>query len=80
MAAAAKDLDIVKGRLRIEALDVTKLALMRPDGHLGPYIFRDPFAEGYKERVQNDCVHWCLPGPIDTWNEILLEIVKTWRH
>ncbi|CAN4087534.1 unnamed protein product [Withania somnifera] len=22
------------------------------------------------------CVHWCLPGPIDTWNEILLQVIK----
>lgn len=77
---AAKEMEATKGRLRIEALDVTKLALMRPDGHPGPYMNPNPFAEGKKERVQNDCVHWCLPGPIDSWNEILLEIVKRWRH
>ncbi|KAK4261277.1 hypothetical protein QN277_004299 [Acacia crassicarpa] len=66
---------------RLEALDVTKLALMRPDGHPGPYMNPFPFANGghNQERVQNDCVHWCLPGPIDTWNEIFLEMVKKWR-
>uniref|UniRef100_A0A0A9HQF3 Trichome birefringence-like C-terminal domain-containing protein n=1 Tax=Arundo donax TaxID=35708 RepID=A0A0A9HQF3_ARUDO len=37
-----------------------------------------PFAGGERERVPNDCVHWCLPGPIDTWNEILLQFVKRW--
>ncbi|KAJ9172078.1 hypothetical protein P3X46_015365 [Hevea brasiliensis] len=66
--------------LRLEALDVTKLSLMRPDGHPGPYMYPFPFANGVTERVQNDCVHWCLPGPIDTWNEILLEVIKRWDY
>lgn len=63
---------------RVEALDVTKLSLMRPDGHPGPYMHPFPFANGVKDRVQNDCVHWCLPGPVDTWNQILLEVMKRW--
>lgn len=62
--------------LRLEILDVTKLSLMRPDGHPGPYMYPFPFANGVQERVQNDCVHWCLPGPIDTWNQILLEVIR----
>ncbi|XP_072979348.1 xyloglucan O-acetyltransferase 1-like [Typha angustifolia] len=76
VAAAAKN---AKG-VRIEALDVTKLALLRADGHPGPYMYPNPFAGGVKDRVQNDCVHWCLPGPIDTWNEILLEMIKRWKN
>ncbi|XP_020218005.1 protein ALTERED XYLOGLUCAN 4 [Cajanus cajan] len=67
------------GRLRLEALDVTKLALLRPDGHPGPYMNPSPLVNGNVERVQNDCVHWCLPGPIDTWNEIFLEMIKNWE-
>ncbi|KAL5552949.1 hypothetical protein UlMin_040350 [Ulmus minor] len=66
--------------IKVEALDVTKLSLMRPDGHPGPYMHPNPFANGVTEgRVQNDCVHWCLPGPIDTWNEILLDMMKKWH-
>ncbi|XWS34854.1 hypothetical protein CRYUN_Cryun21dG0072700 [Craigia yunnanensis] len=64
--------------LRLEILDVTKLSLMRPDGHPGPYMYPFPFANGVQERIQNDCVHWCLPGPIDTWNQILLEVIRKW--
>ncbi|KAL9328084.1 hypothetical protein ACSQ67_003087 [Phaseolus vulgaris] len=67
-------------RLRLEALDVTKLAFLRPDGHPGPYMNPSPFVNGNARHVQNDCVHWCLPGPIDTWNEILLEIMKNWEN
>ncbi|EPS67354.1 hypothetical protein M569_07422, partial [Genlisea aurea] len=59
----------------VEALDVTTLAMTRPDGHPGPYMYPFPFANGVPERVQNDCVHWCLPGPIDTWNQILLDAI-----
>ncbi|CAK9182487.1 unnamed protein product [Ilex paraguariensis] len=64
---------------RLEALDVTKLSLLRPDGHPGPYMYPFPFANGVTERVHNDCVHWCLPGPVDTWNEILLDVMKRWE-
>lgn len=67
------------GRVRITALDVTRLASLRPDGHPGPYMHPFPFANGVQDRVQHDCVHWCLPGPIDTWNEIMLEIMKGWQ-
>ncbi|KAM0914393.1 hypothetical protein ACQ4PT_011580 [Festuca glaucescens] len=63
------------GPLRFAALDVTKLANLRPDGHPGPYMRNDPFAGGMDARVQNDCVHWCMPGPIDTFNEILLQTI-----
>ncbi|KAH7515766.1 hypothetical protein FEM48_Zijuj10G0061000 [Ziziphus jujuba var. spinosa] len=65
--------------LNLEALDVTKLSLLRPDGHPGPYMYPFPFANGVPDRVQNDCVHWCLPGPVDTWNEIFLEMMKIWE-
>ncbi|KAG9440343.1 hypothetical protein H6P81_020508 [Aristolochia fimbriata] len=64
--------------VRVEVVDVTGLSLLRPDGHPGPYMYKDPFANGVGERVQNDCVHWCLPGPVDTWNEIMLELMKRW--
>ncbi|OIV94525.1 hypothetical protein TanjilG_25587 [Lupinus angustifolius] len=68
------------GGVKLEALDITKLALLRPDGHPGNYMYPFPFANGVPERVQNDCVHWCLPGPIDTWNEIFLELMKKWEE
>jgi hypothetical protein len=64
------------GGIRFEVLDVTELALLRPDGHPGAYMKPFPFANGVSEYVQNDCFHWCLPGPIDTWNEIFLEMMK----
>lgn len=62
--------------VRFQVLDVSRMALLRPDGHPGPYMNPNPFASGVGEKVQNDCVHWCLPGPIDSWNEILFDLIK----
>ncbi|KAJ0053621.1 hypothetical protein Pint_02652 [Pistacia integerrima] len=51
-------------------MDVTKATLMRPDGHPGEF-WGNKWMKGY-----NDCVHWCLPGPIDVWNEFLMAILE----
>ncbi|GJN29193.1 hypothetical protein PR202_gb17390 [Eleusine coracana subsp. coracana] len=55
----------------VKVLDVTKLATVRPDGHPGVYVRRDPYTRGVPERVQSDCLHFFMPGPVDTFNEIL---------
>ena len=39
------------GGLRLEALDVTKLAWLRPDGHPGAYMNPFPFANGVPKCV-----------------------------
>ncbi|XP_038981284.1 protein trichome birefringence-like 26 isoform X2 [Phoenix dactylifera] len=57
---------------RLKLLDSYHLSLLRPDGHPGPYRKLHP---DISKRPQNDCLHWCLPGPIDTWNNLLMEIV-----
>jgi hypothetical protein len=76
--AAGADATALRAGLAVEALQVTRLAAMRPDGHPGLYTRAFPLAGGARERMPNDCVHWCLPGPVDTWNEILLQFVKRW--
>ncbi|KZV57455.1 protein ALTERED XYLOGLUCAN 4-like [Dorcoceras hygrometricum] len=53
-----------------EVLDVTEIMLMRPDGHPGLH-WGNVWMKGY-----SDCVHWCLPGPIDTWNQLMLAMIK----
>ncbi|KAK6913454.1 Trichome birefringence-like, N-terminal domain [Dillenia turbinata] len=61
-----------KKGLRFRMIDTTEPMLMRPDGH--------PNYHGHtpgKNKSRADCVHWCLPGPIDTWNELLLQMLKT---
>ncbi|KAK6255652.1 Trichome birefringence-like [Theobroma cacao] len=52
-------------------LNTTEIMWLRPDGHPNSY--------GHsmnRNATVNDCVHWCLPGPIDTWNEFLLYLMK----
>ncbi|KAF8413296.1 hypothetical protein HHK36_001274 [Tetracentron sinense] len=61
--------------VKLKLFDTTHLSLFRPDGHPGPYRQFHPFAEDKNAKVQNDCLHWCLPGPIDSWNDLLMEMV-----
>ncbi|KAL9684648.1 hypothetical protein QQ045_022089 [Rhodiola kirilowii] len=66
---AAEEIAKDKG-LEFRLLDTTRAMIMRPDGHPNHYG-HSPTA---KKSVA-DCVHWCLPGPIDTWNEFLQEMI-----
>ncbi|GMP30373.1 hypothetical protein CsSME_00005070 [Camellia sinensis var. sinensis] len=52
------------------ALDVTGAMMVRPDGHPGSH-WGNKWMKGY-----DDCVHWCLPGPIDAWNDFLMAVLK----
>ncbi|CAA7032076.1 unnamed protein product [Microthlaspi erraticum] len=61
-----------KGK-KFAVLDVTKVMLMRPDGHPNGH-WGNKWMKGY-----NDCVHWCLPGPIDAWSEFLMAIISQLR-
>jgi len=60
----------------LKLLDTTVLSLSRPDGHPGPYREFQPFAKDKNAKVQNDCLHWCLPGPIDSWNDLVMEMLS----
>ncbi|KAI5571891.1 hypothetical protein BDE02_11G125700 [Populus trichocarpa] len=63
---------VARRRKKFEVLDVTKAMLMRPDGHPNSY-WGNKWMKGY-----NDCVHWCMPGPIDAWNDFLIALLR--RH
>ncbi|CAI0463489.1 unnamed protein product [Linum tenue] len=60
----------------LKLLDTTRLSLLRPDGHPGAYMQFQPFAKDKDAKVQNDCLHWCLPGPIDSWNDLVMEMIS----
>ncbi|XP_058100225.1 protein trichome birefringence-like 25 [Magnolia sinica] len=60
--------------VNLKLLDTNQLSLLRPDGHPGPYRHFHPFAQDKNAKVQNDCLHWCMPGPIDSWNDLVMEI------
>ncbi|KAI4369841.1 hypothetical protein MLD38_018243 [Melastoma candidum] len=66
-----------KKGITLRLLDTTRLSLLRPDGHPGPYRESHPFAKDKNAKVQNDCLHWCLPGPIDSWNDLVMEMAGT---
>ncbi|PWA71583.1 TRICHOME BIREFRINGENCE-LIKE 25 [Artemisia annua] len=60
----------------LRLFDTTRLSLLRPDGHPGPYRVFHPFdGNDGNVKVQNDCLHWCLPGPIDSWNDLIMNLL-----
>lgn len=61
----------MKRGLKFRLLDTTEAMLLRPDGHPNHYGRSQD-----KNITIADCVHWCLPGPVDTWNEFLLYMLK----
>lgn len=48
----------------VKLLDITALSQLRDEGHISRYSI-------HATRGVQDCLHWCLPGVPDTWNEIL---------
>ncbi|PWA65916.1 hypothetical protein CTI12_AA330200 [Artemisia annua] len=51
---------------RFKVMDITMVMAMRADGHPRSH-WGNKWMKGY-----NDCVQWCLPGPIDVWNDFLM--------
>ncbi|XP_004502954.1 protein trichome birefringence-like 14 isoform X2 [Cicer arietinum] len=50
---------------KIKILDITAISQLREEAHMSRYTDRG---------VSNssDCLHWCLPGIPDAWNELLV--------
>ncbi|QHO55469.1 hypothetical protein HN51_010382 [Arachis hypogaea] len=65
---------------RLKLMDITEVFQYRHDGHPGPYRSTDPnkiTKRGPDGRPPpQDCLHWCMPGPVDTWNELVMEIIR----
>lgn len=61
-----------KRGVRFRLFDTTQAMLLRPDGHPSKY------GQAPQENVtlHNDCTNWCLPGPIDSWSDFLLYMLK----
>ncbi|KAH7365583.1 hypothetical protein KP509_18G036000 [Ceratopteris richardii] len=60
---------VTRGFPKLLLLNVTDSAAMRPDGH--PDVYRNQ-----PDNSPNDCLHWCLPGPIDMWNQLVLHTLE----
>ncbi|KAH1040526.1 hypothetical protein J1N35_042269 [Gossypium stocksii] len=63
--------DALKGS-NVHILDITRMSEFRADAH--------PSTAGGKRH--DDCMHWCLPGVTDTWNDLFvthLNSLKIWN-
>ncbi|CAJ1858688.1 unnamed protein product [Sphenostylis stenocarpa] len=63
-----------KSKVPITFLNITQLSSYRKDAHTS--IYKKQWNPLTPEQLANpatyaDCVHWCLPGLQDTWNELL---------
>ncbi|KAJ7950040.1 Trichome birefringence-like family [Quillaja saponaria] len=63
---------------KISVINITQLSEYRKDGH--PSIFRKFWETLSPEQLSNpssysDCIHWCLPGVPDVWNELLFNLL-----
>ncbi|TXG52971.1 hypothetical protein EZV62_022140 [Acer yangbiense] len=59
--------EVIEGavrRTRVKLLDITALSELRDEGHISRYSVK-------ATQGVNDCLHWCLHGIPDTWNELL---------
>lgn len=73
MMAVIKDV-FERSKFPITVLNITQLSEYRKDAHTA--IYKKQWSPLTQEQLNNpvsyaDCVHWCLPGLQDTWNEIL---------
>lgn len=50
--------------LTFRPLDTTEAMILRP-------------MDGTTDTTVADCVHWSMPGPIDTWNKFLFHVMKS---
>ncbi|GKU92181.1 hypothetical protein SLEP1_g5944 [Rubroshorea leprosula] len=63
-----------QSKFPITFLNITQLSSYRKDAHTS--IYKKQWNPLTEEQLANpasyaDCVHWCLPGLQDTWNELL---------
>uniref|UniRef100_A0A1D1Z945 CAS1 domain-containing protein 1 n=1 Tax=Anthurium amnicola TaxID=1678845 RepID=A0A1D1Z945_9ARAE len=62
-------------RVPVALLNITGLSEYRKDAHTSVYTIRQGKMLTPQQKadpaVYADCIHWCLPGLPDTWNEFL---------
>ncbi|KAL6508068.1 hypothetical protein OROGR_024263 [Orobanche gracilis] len=64
--------------IKVEYLRITRMSEYRSDAH--PSIYRSFYAPLTEENIKDpttysDCLHWCLPGVPDIWNQILYDYI-----
>ena len=62
-------------KINVTFLNITQLSEYRKDAHTTVFGERKGKLLTKEQRADPknfaDCIHWCLPGVPDTWNEIL---------
>ncbi|KAG9149999.1 hypothetical protein Leryth_010059 [Lithospermum erythrorhizon] len=66
-------------KVNVQLLNITQMSEYRKDGHSSIYGERQGKLLTKEQRLDpktySDCIHWCLPGVPDAWNEILYAIL-----
>ncbi|CAN6239563.1 unnamed protein product [Urochloa humidicola] len=60
--------------VELQLLDITEAMELRPDGH--PSRYGHPPGGSVEGSFVVDCLHWCLPGPIDLWSELMFQMLN----
>ncbi|KAK9061059.1 hypothetical protein SSX86_018239 [Deinandra increscens subsp. villosa] len=68
--------DVIRSmKLPVHFLNITSLSEYRKDAHTSVYTIRQGKMLTDEQKADPntfaDCIHWCLPGLPDTWNEFL---------
>lgn len=62
-------------KVPIHFIDITTLSEYRKDAHTAIHTIRQGKILTPEQKadpaIYADCIHWCLPGLPDTWNEFL---------
>ncbi|CAH1445386.1 unnamed protein product [Lactuca virosa] len=72
--------DVIQSmKLPVNLINITTLSEYRKDAHTSIYTIRQgkfltPEQKANPD-VYADCIHWCLPGLPDTWNEFLYTLI-----
>ncbi|KAG6511887.1 hypothetical protein ZIOFF_029966 [Zingiber officinale] len=62
-------------RVPVTFLDITAMSARRKDAHASVYTMRQGKLLSPEQKADPakfaDCIHWCVPGLPDTWNQLL---------
>ena len=73
--AGAREVLPTLRRVPVHFVDITALSELRKDAHTSVHTLRQgklltPEQQA-DPKTYADCIHWCLPGLPDTWNQFL---------
>lgn len=73
--AAAEDVMQSMGQVPVHYINITALSEVRKDAHTSVHTLRQGKVLTPEQQADPatyaDCIHWCLPGLPDVWNEFL---------